>query len=237
MKTASEILFEYGIDIMKMNDDFNSQLLFAMERYAEQFKTTPSSTVSIDVASINEQLIPENCPYSHDPKLNTGTLCGCGFDMSQLSLQPSSTVDFEREAEELYPIKYEHSIGQRLINEENKYKREGYITGRKVSLQQVSDGWISCENRLPTIEDCGQRNKKVAALPHHSDADIQFVYYYNVHSNIHSHWLPINFQLQTTSQEGLRELIDFLNQKRISGSEAVILRREILTKANEILNR
>lgn len=45
MKTASSILFEYGIDIMKMNDDFNSQLLFAMERYAEQFKTTPSSTL------------------------------------------------------------------------------------------------------------------------------------------------------------------------------------------------
>lgn len=45
MKTASEILFEYGIDIMKMNDDFNSQLLFAMERYADQFKPSPSSTV------------------------------------------------------------------------------------------------------------------------------------------------------------------------------------------------
>lgn len=42
MKTATEILFEYGIDIMKMDDDFNCQLLFAMERYSEQFKQSTS---------------------------------------------------------------------------------------------------------------------------------------------------------------------------------------------------
>lgn len=36
-KTADEFLFEYGIDTMSLNDDFNCQLLFAMERYAEHY--------------------------------------------------------------------------------------------------------------------------------------------------------------------------------------------------------
>ena len=36
MKTATEILSEHGINIMSLNDDFNSQLLHAMERYAEE---------------------------------------------------------------------------------------------------------------------------------------------------------------------------------------------------------
>lgn len=37
VKTASECLFEYGINTMDMDDHFNGQLLHAMERYAEQF--------------------------------------------------------------------------------------------------------------------------------------------------------------------------------------------------------
>lgn len=37
MKTANEILFEHGINTMSMEDDFNSQLLHAMERYAEAY--------------------------------------------------------------------------------------------------------------------------------------------------------------------------------------------------------
>lgn len=65
----------------------------------------------------------------------------------------------------------------------------------QATSQKEFQGWISCENRRPTIEDCGQKNKKVAALPHHPDVNIEFVYYYNVHSNRHSHWHPINFQL------------------------------------------
>jgi DNA-directed RNA polymerase subunit F len=36
-KTATKILQEHSIDIMKMDDEFNSQLLHAMERYAEQY--------------------------------------------------------------------------------------------------------------------------------------------------------------------------------------------------------
>ncbi len=36
-KSATQLLYNSGIDIMKLNDDFNSNLLFAMERYAEQF--------------------------------------------------------------------------------------------------------------------------------------------------------------------------------------------------------
>lgn len=35
-KTATEILHEYGINPMNMNDEFNSQLFAAMEKYAEQ---------------------------------------------------------------------------------------------------------------------------------------------------------------------------------------------------------
>lgn len=36
MKTATEILSEHGINIMSMDDNFNTQLLHAMERYAEE---------------------------------------------------------------------------------------------------------------------------------------------------------------------------------------------------------
>lgn len=36
MKSATECLREYSIDIMQMDDHFNCQLLAAMERYAEQ---------------------------------------------------------------------------------------------------------------------------------------------------------------------------------------------------------
>jgi len=36
MKTATEILSEHGINIMSLNDDFNTQLLNSMERYAEE---------------------------------------------------------------------------------------------------------------------------------------------------------------------------------------------------------
>jgi hypothetical protein len=37
MKSATEILREYGIEIMSMDDHFNGQLLTAMERYAESY--------------------------------------------------------------------------------------------------------------------------------------------------------------------------------------------------------
>lgn len=36
MKTATEILYEHGIE-MSDNDTYNSQLLAAMERYAESY--------------------------------------------------------------------------------------------------------------------------------------------------------------------------------------------------------
>lgn len=36
-KTANECLYEYGIDTGKMNDDFNTNLFMAMERYAEAY--------------------------------------------------------------------------------------------------------------------------------------------------------------------------------------------------------
>jgi hypothetical protein len=36
MKTANEILHEYSIDTMSMDDTFNAQLFHAMERYAEE---------------------------------------------------------------------------------------------------------------------------------------------------------------------------------------------------------
>lgn len=37
IKTASAILYEYGINIMEYNDSFNSSLLKAMEEYKNQF--------------------------------------------------------------------------------------------------------------------------------------------------------------------------------------------------------
>lgn len=36
MKTANEILYEHSIDMMSMDDTFNTQLFHAMERYAEE---------------------------------------------------------------------------------------------------------------------------------------------------------------------------------------------------------
>ncbi len=42
IRTATEILFEHGIDTMSLNDDFNTQLFHAMERYAEQFSLLPT---------------------------------------------------------------------------------------------------------------------------------------------------------------------------------------------------
>lgn len=46
-KTAAEFLFESGIDTMSLNDDFNCQLLFAMERYAEYY-TSHQKDIKID---------------------------------------------------------------------------------------------------------------------------------------------------------------------------------------------
>lgn len=43
MKSATSFLLEYGIDLMKTEDDWNCSLLNAMERYAEQFKPQPPS--------------------------------------------------------------------------------------------------------------------------------------------------------------------------------------------------
>ena len=37
MKSAKQCLWDYSIDIMSMQDDFNSQLFAAMERYAEGY--------------------------------------------------------------------------------------------------------------------------------------------------------------------------------------------------------
>ncbi|MDX1936135.1 MAG: hypothetical protein SFU21_03425 [Flavihumibacter sp.] len=36
MKSAKQVLWEHGISLMNFNDEFNTQLLYAMERYAEQ---------------------------------------------------------------------------------------------------------------------------------------------------------------------------------------------------------
>lgn len=37
MKSKTETLREYGIEVMELDDNFNSQLLAAMEAYHEQF--------------------------------------------------------------------------------------------------------------------------------------------------------------------------------------------------------
>lgn len=42
-KTARQILFEHGIDIMYLEDDFNCQLFHAMERYKETAVPPPVS--------------------------------------------------------------------------------------------------------------------------------------------------------------------------------------------------
>lgn len=44
-KSAESILYEYGINIGELNEEFNNQLLTAMERYAEQFAPAPAKGV------------------------------------------------------------------------------------------------------------------------------------------------------------------------------------------------
>lgn len=58
-KTFKEILFEHGIDTMSLNDDFNTQLLHAGERYAEQQVAAALSTQSPKWVKASERL-PEN---------------------------------------------------------------------------------------------------------------------------------------------------------------------------------
>lgn len=37
MKSSTECLFEYGINTMNINDEFNTAMFYAMEMYAEEY--------------------------------------------------------------------------------------------------------------------------------------------------------------------------------------------------------
>lgn len=52
--------------------------------------------------------------------------------------------------------------------------------------------WVSTEDRKPTLFDCIGTNQIVAAIPHHPDAPVQFLKYYQVHPNIHKMWSVLN---------------------------------------------
>ena len=57
---------------------------------------------------------------------------------------PLSDEDLVKESEDLYPLyRYEINSGQRLINEENKFKREAHIKDRKMGL---GGGWVKVED-------------------------------------------------------------------------------------------
>lgn len=61
-KTATELLYESGIDIGSMNDDFNCKLFYAMERYAEQFKVKCYEWVNVEdkLPELSEPLMGYN---------------------------------------------------------------------------------------------------------------------------------------------------------------------------------
>jgi len=52
IRSAQQFLFDYGIDTLKLNDDFNTGLFAAMERYAEAYASqTPAAPVQPDTLS------------------------------------------------------------------------------------------------------------------------------------------------------------------------------------------
>lgn len=51
-KTATSILYEHSINIMSMDDTFNSQLLTAMERYAEHYASEVSEEKDREIAEL-----------------------------------------------------------------------------------------------------------------------------------------------------------------------------------------
>jgi hypothetical protein len=59
-KSATQVLKEHGISIMELNDDFNTQLLHAMERYAEEKAKTVEAMPESDYKySLNEKKFQE----------------------------------------------------------------------------------------------------------------------------------------------------------------------------------
>lgn len=74
-KTAKQILFEHGINIMELNDDFNTHLLHAMEEYASQ----PSAGLGEVIKEMEDELpLSGECDSSvisyYLPKLKALTL-------------------------------------------------------------------------------------------------------------------------------------------------------------------
>lgn len=53
MKSKTEILREHGIEVMELNDGFNSQVLSAMEAYASQFQQVGEEVVYV-LADVKE---------------------------------------------------------------------------------------------------------------------------------------------------------------------------------------
>ena len=75
MKSATEILNEHGINVMEMTDDFNTQLLHAMERYVEEkssLQITPTKVISSVYFMNKEQFIEwffNHSPYWATPDM------------------------------------------------------------------------------------------------------------------------------------------------------------------------
>lgn len=69
MKSATEILRDYSIDIMRMDDHFNCQLLAAMERYAEQFAASPL------LPKDNNETVYIETPISKPPEERSVVFC------------------------------------------------------------------------------------------------------------------------------------------------------------------
>jgi len=55
-KSANAILLEHGIDTMSLNDDFNTQLFHAMERYAEQYASLKCAEKDDEIKRLNDDL-------------------------------------------------------------------------------------------------------------------------------------------------------------------------------------
>lgn len=118
MKTANEILFEHGIDTMRMNDDFNTQLFHAMERYAEQ---SPSKEQSI----IKDTYWEERCLAAEnfidksdcDPDITTAQIKA--YSKWQ-SLKEKATQLLNKDNSEDPNIKLIREMGKEILEQQTK---------------------------------------------------------------------------------------------------------------------
>lgn len=84
MKSANEILRDHGIDTMRMNDEFNTQLFHAMERYAEAYAAANPKEPETVHGNEAEKVVCHDCGsekiYRSNSDPNGGICDDCGYE-------------------------------------------------------------------------------------------------------------------------------------------------------------